>query len=325
MQVRWGVLGCASIAIEKVIPSFAHVADAEVVAIASRSQAKAAETATALGIPRAHGSYEALLADPDVDAVYIPLPNHLHAEWTIRAARAGKHVLCEKPLAPDRATAETMVAAAAEAGVLLMEAFMYRLHPTWVTAKRMVDDGEIGELRAIQSVFTFHGDDPTSIHNVAAYAGGSLYDIGCYPINVSRWFFDAEPDRILAQVARHPDWGVDVTVSAVLGFGDRQASFVCSTLIEDSQRVELLGSAGRIVIPIPFNIPLDRPTTITHFAGGNPPEEPGTRVIEFETRDQYAIEIEQFSAAVRAGGPVPIPPEDAYGTLDVITTILAGV
>lgn len=323
MQVRWGVLGCASIALEKVIPAFGHVPDAEVVAIASRTHAKAEVAAERLGIARAHGSYEELLADPHVDAVYIPLPNHLHAEWTIRAAGAGKHILCEKPLAPDRATAETMVAAAADAGVLLMEAFMYRLHPTWVTAKRMVDDGEIGELRAIQSVFTFFGDDPSAIHNIAGYAGGSLYDIGCYPINLSRWFFGGEPDRILADVHRHPDWDVDVTVSAVLGFGDRQASFLCSTLAEDSQRVELFGDRGRIVIPIPFNIPPDRPTRIVHYAGGNPPEDPGTTIHDFEPCDQYAVEIAQFSEAVRTGGPVPIPPEDAYGTLDVITGILA--
>jgi predicted dehydrogenase len=294
-----------------------------VVAIASRDASRAAAAAVALGIPRAHGSYEALLADADVEAVYVPLPNHLHAEWTMRAAAAGKHVLCEKPLAMSAAEAGEMIAACERAGVMLMEAFMYRLHPMWQRARELVDSGAVGELLAIQAFFSYRNVDPTNIRNIASYGGGAVMDIGCYPINVARWMFDGEPDEIVASVRRDAAFGTDVLTSAILAFGGRQASFTCSTQIEDDQRVHLVGTAGRLVIEIPFNIPPDRPTRIVRAAGGDPPVAPGIEVIEVPAADPYGVQADAFSTALRISAPVPLPPADAVGNLRVIEHILA--
>ena len=276
-RVRWGVLGCASIAVHKVIPAMQRSSRGDVIAIASRSIERAEEAASALGIPRAFGRYEDLLADADVEAVYIPLPNHLHAEWTRRAAEAGKHVLCEKPLAMNTGEATRMVEGCRDAGVELMEAFMYRLHPLWLRTHELVADGAIGELETIQAFFSYRNVDPANIRNIAAYGGGALMDIGCYPINVARWFFGGEPDRITASIRAHPTFGTDVLTSAILEFAGRQATFTCSTEIEDDQRVHLVGTAGRLVVPIPFNIPPDRPTQIIRRRGRQPAGRAGHR------------------------------------------------
>jgi predicted dehydrogenase len=320
--VRWGVLGGADIAVRKVIPALQASASGQVLALASRSDERASSAAARLGIPRAYGSYEALLADSDVEAVYIPLPNHLHREWTIRAAEAGKHVLCEKPLATSADEAREMIEACAAAGVLLMEAFMYRLHPMWRRVRTLVDEGAIGELFAIQSFFSYRNVDPTNIRNIAAFGGGAVMDIGCYPINVARWMFDAEPDDVAAAVRRDSDFGTDVLTSAVLDFAGRQASFTCSTQIEDHQRVDLVGTAGRLVIEIPFNIPPDRATRILRVAGGDPPVAPAIEVIEVPPADPYRVQGDAFAGAIREGTTVPIPPSDAVGTLAVIERIL---
>ncbi len=322
-RVRWGVLGCADIAVRKVIPALQASERGEVLALASRDDQRATATAAQLGIPRSYGSYEALLADPDVETVYIPLPNHLHREWTIRAAESGKHVLCEKPLAMNAAEAGEMIDACAAAGVLLMEAFMYRVHPLWRRVHDLVGDGAIGQLLAIQAFFSYRNVDPTNIRNIAAYGGGAVMDIGCYPINVARWLFGAEPDEVRAVVRRDPDFGTDVLTSAVLEFAGRQATFTCSTQIEDHQRVDLVGTAGRLVVEIPFNIPPDRATRLLRIAGGDPPVAPATEVIEVPAADPYGVQGDAFAAAVRDGTPVPIPPTDAIGTLTVIERILA--
>ena len=322
-RVRWGVLGCAAIALHKVIPAMQRSARCDVIAIASRSAARAAEAAGALGIPRSYGSYADLLADPDVEAVYIPLPNHLHAEWTRRAAEAGKHVLCEKPLAMDATEAAAMVEACRRAGVLLMEAFMYRLHPLWRRAHELVSSGAIGELETIQAFFSYRNVDPANIRNITDFGGGALMDIGCYPINVARWFFGGEPGRVSANVRRDATFGTDVLTSAILDFAGRQATFTCSTQIEDDQRVHLVGTAGRLVVEIPFNIPPDRPTRLLRVADGNPPVEPDIEVIEIPTADPYGVQGDGFSAAVRDGTPVPIPPDDAVANMAVIEQILA--
>ena len=321
--VRWGVLSTANIATQKVIPGLHKAANGEVLAIASRDDRRARATAEALGIPRWYGSYEALLADPDVDAVYVPLPNHLHAAWTIAAARAGKHVLCEKPLAMTAAEAEGMLTACREAGVLLMEAFMYRLHPSWVAACELVASGRIGRLRAVDSWFSYFNDDPADIRNILEAGGGALFDIGCYSVNLSRLLFGAEPDRVSAQVVRDPVSGVDVLTSGVLGFGDGVATFTCATRTEPDQRVDIYGTEGRISIGIPFNIPPDRPTSISVIAGGNPPVAPGSEVLTFDTADPYTVEAERFGAAILAGGPVPTPPGDAVANLRVIERLFA--
>ncbi len=322
-RVRWGVLGCAAIATHKVVPAMQRSERCEVVAIASRDLGRAAETAHSLGIPGHYGSYDDLLADPSVEAVYIPLPNHLHSEWTLRAAAAGKHVLCEKPLALSVAEATAMVDACRAAGVVLMEAFMYRLHPMWRRVRELVVAGLIGEVEAIQVFFSYRNVDPTNIRNIAAYGGGAMMDIGCYAVNVVRWMFDGEPTDVTAAVRRDPRFGTDVLASAVLDFGGRHATFTCSTQIESDQRVHLIGTNGRLLVEIPFNIPPDLPTRIVHAAGGDPPVAPGIEVIEIPAADPYSVQCDAFSAAVRDGSNVPIPPEDAIANMAVIERILA--
>jgi predicted dehydrogenase len=321
--VRWGVLGCAKIALTKVIPAMQRAENCEIVAIASRSVDRAGEAAAELGIERSYGTYNDLLDAQGIDAVYIPLPNHLHAEWTLRAARAGKHVLCEKPLAMTSAEAATMVAGCREAGVALMEAFMYRLHPLWVRTRDLVAAGRIGELRAIQAFFSYRNIDPADIRNVVEFGGGALMDIGCYPVNVTRMLFEAEPTDVQASVFRDPEFGTDVLTSAVLDFDGRQATFTCSTQLEPDQRVHLIGTEGRLLVEIPFNIPPDRPTRIIHTAGGAPPAAPGGEVIEIPPADQYEIQGQLFAAAVRDGSGVPTPPEDAIANMAVIEQIVA--
>ena len=321
--VRWGVLSTASIAVDKVIPGIQKATGCEVVAIGSRDGARARDVAGRMGIERAHDSYEALLADADVDAVYIPLPNHLHQRWTIAAARAGKHVLCEKPLALTADEAQGMVDACRDAGVLLMEAFMYRLHPSWTRVRELIAGGRIGRLRAVDSWFSFFNDDPANIRNIREAGGGALYDVGCYCVNLSRMLFGSEPQRVEAAIVRDPASGVDTLTSGLLAFGDGVATFGCSTRTEPDQRVDIYGSTGRISIGIPFNIPPDRPTRVFLTAGGDPPVAPATETLVFDTADPYTVEAERFAAAVRAGGPVPTPPDDAVANLRVIERLFA--
>jgi predicted dehydrogenase len=323
-RLRWGVLSTALIGRSKVIPGIQRAANCEVVAIASRDRSLAERVAAELAIPIAHGSYEALLADPNVDAVYIPLPNHLHATWSIAAVEAGKHVLCEKPLALTARDAQRMIEAADRAGVRLMEAFMYRLHPSWVAVREIVASGRIGRLTAVQSWFSFYNDDPANIRNALASGGGALYDIGCYGVNLSRMLFDGEPTGVTGVVVRDPVSGVDVVTSGILAFGDGLASFACSTRAEDDQRVDIYGTTGRISIEIPFNIPPGLPTRIFVTAGGEPPVAPDTETMLFEPADPYTFEAAAFAAAVLEDRPVPVPPADAVGNLRVIERILAG-
>jgi predicted dehydrogenase len=320
--VAWGVLGVAGIAVHKVIPAMQATGTTPVVAIASRTSGKAEQAAADLGIERAYGSYEELLADGDVEAVYIPLPNHLHAEWTAKAAAAGKHVLCEKPLAMSSAQAREMIEACNGAGVKLMEAFMYRHHPMWVEARRLVESGGIGDLLAVQSFFSYRNVDPENIRNVADYGGGALMDVGCYPVNVARMLFGSEPSGVKAAIRRDPEFGTDVLTSAVLDFGGRQATFTCSTQAENEQSVQIVGTNGRIEIEIPFNIPPDRPTRFFHYAGGDPPTDPHVEVHEFPATDQYGIQADLFSRAIRDDLPVPTDPSDAVANLEVMERIV---
>jgi predicted dehydrogenase len=321
-ELRWGVLSTASIAREKVIPGIQRADRCRVVAIASRDAARASDVARELSIPTVHGSYEALLGDSNVDAVYIPLPNHLHAEWAIAAARAGKHVLCEKPLALTSDDAERMVAVAEAEGVRLMEAFMYRLHPSWVAVRELVASGRIGKLMSVQSSFSYFNDDPTNIRNIQAAGGGALYDIGCYCVNLSRMLFAGEPTRVEGSILRDPASGVDILAAGLLEFEGGAATFTCSTRAEDDQQVHVYGTEGRLSIGIPFNIPPDRPTHIYLTHGGDPPVAPATQTITFETADPYSVEAASFAGAILDGGPTPVPPEDAVANLRVIEQLL---
>jgi len=321
-RLRWGVLSTASIAREKWIPGVRHGTRGEVVAIASRGGGTAAKVAAELAIPRAHDSYEALLADPTVDAVYIPLPNHLHHDWAIAAARAGKHVLCEKPLALSAAEAEAMVKAAGEAGVHLMEAFMYRLHPSWLAVRELVAGGRIGRLTTVQSWFSYYNVDPANIRNIRAAGGGALMDIGCYLINLSRMLFEAEPEHVAAAMERDGEDGVDVVTSGLLTFpGGGSATFTCAIRTEPDQRVHIYGTEGHISIGIPFNIPPDRPTNVYLTHGGDPPVAPNVERLTFEPADPYGVEADAFAAAILDGTPPPIPPADAIANTRVIEQV----
>jgi predicted dehydrogenase len=317
------VLSTASIGIEKVVPAIQRAGNAEVVAIASRDHGRAAEAAGLRGIPMAHGSYQALLDDDRVEAVYVPLPNHLHMEWTLAAAAAGKHVLCEKPLALTAADGQAMVDGCAAAGVVFAEAFMYRHHPTWVAVRELVSSGRLGDLLAIQTRFGYFNDDPTDIRNLGECGGGALMDIGCYPINLSRLLFGGEPTGVHASIRRDPVGGTDIVTSAILEFGAGQSSFVVSTRMEHVQRVEVLGSEGRVEVEIPFNIPMDRETRIHLFQGGDPPVAPAVETIAFAPVDQYTLQAEAFGRAVLDRQPLAFPPDDGVANMAVIEAVVA--
>lgn len=318
-RIRWGVLSTAKIAREKVIPGIQKSETGEAVAIASRDLELAQATATKLGIANAYGTYEQLLADADVDAVYIPLPNHLHVPWSLRAIEAGKHVLCEKPIGLSVAEAEQLAAAsAAHPQLKVMEAFMYRFHPQWQTARRLVREGRIGDLRTIQTGFAYFNNDPHNIRNKAEMGGGALMDIGCYPISLSRFIFDAEPLRVLGQIENDPATGVDRLTSAVMEFPRGTSTFTCGTQLVPYQRVNIFGTTGRIEIEIPFNAPPDRRCREWLQTGGDSVEE-----IAFDICDQYALQADAFGRAILEGTPVPTPLADAVANMRVIEQILA--
>jgi predicted dehydrogenase len=323
-RIRWGVMGTAKIATTNVLPAMRRAERSEVVAIASRDPSRAREVAASLGIARAHGSYESLLEDPDVDAVYIPLPNHLHAEWTLRAAGAGKHVLCEKPLAMNASQAREMVEATRRAGVGLMEAFMYRFHPQWTRIRELVAESRLGELGVIQGFFSYRNVDPANIRNVPEFGGGALLDIGCYPINAARMLFDAEPVAATGFVHRHPTFGTDATTSAILDFGGRHAAFTCSTEHEFDQWLHVVGSEGRLLVETPFNPPRDRPARLVLTRGPRSLGDPRPEAIDVSAADQYRIMVDRFSAAVLDGEEMPTSPEDAVGNMRAIDMVLQG-
>ena len=323
-HVRWGIISTADIGVSKVVPAIQAADNCEVVGIASRGYDRARDVADRLGIPHAHGSYEELLATPDIDAVYIPLPNDMHREWTLKAAEAGKHILCEKPLAMSSIEAQEIVDACAEAGVKLQEAFMYRHHPTWVKAVQLARSGAIGDLRAVQSWFSYYNDDPDDIRNKVENGGGAVMDIGCYNINLSRMLFDGEPERIESMVDRDPVMGIDILSSGLLDFGfKRQASFTCTIRSETYQRVHIFGTGGRIEIEIPFNIPVDVETRIHVTENASGPEDTPTETIVFPPANQYQIQAELFARSILDDTPVPVDPSDAVANMRVIEAVLS--
>ena len=313
MKVRWGVLGVAGIAVKKVMPAMQRGVDTTVVAIASRSLDKARQASAELAIPRAYGSYEELLADPEIEAVYNPLPNHLHVPWSIRAAEAGKHVLCEKPIALSAAEARTLLAARDRAGVLVQEAFMVRAHPQWLAVRERIRGGRVGELRTIHGFFSYFNRDPENVRNIASIGGGGLLDIGCYPVTLSRFLFGEEPRRVMALLERDPDFGTDRLTSGLLEFGAGTATFTCSTQLVGYQRVQVLGTKGRIEVEVPFNTVPDRPCRI-FLDDGRDPFGSGVEVETFEACDQYTLQGDLFSRAIRAGGPAPSPSRTRWRT-----------
>ena len=320
-KVRWGVLSTALIGTEKVIPAMQRGQYCEVVAIASRSLEKAQVTAESLGIPKAHGSYEALLTDPEVDAIYNPLPNHMHVPWSIKALEAGKHVLCEKPIGLSAAEGQQLVDAARSRPQLkVMEAFMFRHHPQWQKARQLVREGAVGSLRTIQTFFSYHLADPDNIRNIAEMGGGGLMDIGCYPISVSRFIFEREPDRVCGFVEYDPRFRTDRLASAVMDFGAldgaaTSATFTVGTQLAPYQRVNIFGTSGRVEIEIPFNAPRDRPCRLWHET------DDGIEEILLPTADQYTVQGDLFALAVLEDTEVPTPIEDAVANMRVIERI----
>ena len=315
-KIKWGVLSTAKIGLDKVIPALQAGQYCEVTAIASRDGDKAQAAARRLGIPKAYDSYEAILADPDVEAVYIPLPNHLHVPWSIKSLEAGKHVLCEKPIGLTSQEAQQLIEAAKRHPRLkVMEAFMYRHHPQWQLARRLVTEGQIGDLRTIQSFFSYRNVDPHNIRNSVAFGGGGLMDIGCYCISLSRFIFGAEPRRILGIADFDPAMGIDRLTSGVLEFEAGTSTFTCSTQLVPFQRVNLFGAEGRIEIEIPFNAPPDRPCRLWHQ------HKQETTEITVPVCDQYTIQGDLFSRAVLEDGPVPTPLADALANMRAIEAV----
>ncbi len=316
-KVKWGVLGAASIAIRKVIPGMQAGQWSEVAAIASRDLDKGQKAAQKLGIPKTYGSYEELLADPEIEAVYVPLPNHLHVPWSIKAAEAGKHVLCEKPLSLSVAEAKTLLAVRDRMSVKVGEAFMVKTHPQWLRTRELIREGRIGDLKAIMGVFSYFNRDAANVRNVVEWGGGGIMDIGCYPIVTSRFIFGDEPVRVSGLIERDPEFKTDRLASAILDFPSGQATFVCSTQMVPYQRMQFLGTKGRIEIEIPFNAPPDRPTRIfiddgkDVFGGGVVTE-------SFPICDQYTIQGDVFSRAIRGEGDLPMPIEDSIKNMAVI-------
>lgn len=315
-RVRWGILSTARIGVDQVIPAIQESSCAEVVAIASRDASRAETVASALNIPDHYGSYEELLAADNVDAVYNPLPNHLHVSWSIRALEAGRHVLCEKPIAPTLEEGQQLVDAGRRHPELkLMEAFMYRHSLQWQRARDMVRGGAIGDLRTIQTFFSFFNDDPGNIRNNPEWGGGAMLDIGCYPISLSRFIWGAEPKRVVATVEFDPRFQVDRLNSVILEFEGGTSTFSCSTQLADHQRVNIHGTGGRIELEIPFNAPKDRPCRMWHQEGTD------IREVELEVCNQYLAQNDLFCEAVLSGGDVPTPIEDAVSNMRVIEAV----
>lgn len=315
-KVRWGVLSTADIGIGQVLPAMQQGTYCDIAAIASRAPEKARTAAAKLGIQKTYGSYEELLADPEIDAIYNPLPNHLHVPWTIKALQAGKHVLCEKPIALTSAEAQTLLAAARQYPHLkVMEAFMYRFHPQWQRARQLVLDGKIGELRTIQSFFSYYLDDPNNIRNIAEAGGGAMLDIGCYTVSLSRFIFGAEPKRTFGEVEFDPQMKVDRLASGVLDFGRGTSTFTCGTQLAPYQRVNIFGTTGRVEIEIPFNAPANQSCKIFYEHDGK------TEVIQLEACNQYTLQGDAFSQAILNHTAVPTPLEDAVANMKAIEAI----
>ena len=319
-KVKWGIISTAKIGWEKVIPAMQNGELCDIQAIASRDLDRAKAMADRLGIPKAYGSYEELLADPEIEAVYNPLPNHLHVPVSIQAAEAGKHVLCEKPLSMNASEAEELIAARDRTGVLIQEAFMVRWHPQWLRAREIVRSGEIGELRGIQGLFSYHNVDPSNVRNIADIGGGGIMDIGVYPTVTARFLFEDEPTRVVSLLERDPNFKTDRLGSVIYDFPAGQASFMCSTQMAPYQRMHICGTKGRIEVEIPFNAPPDKPCRIFvddgSVLGGH-----AAREETFSICDQYGIQGDGFSRHIRSGEPLEFPLENSLAQMKIVDAI----
>ncbi len=319
-KIQWGVLGTANIAVNKVIPSMQDTMRCEISAIASRDIDKAKAIARNLGIEKSYGSYEELLADPKIDAIYNPLPNHLHLEWTSKATEAGKHVLCEKPIGLNADEVRKLIALRDRTNVKIQEAFMLRTHPTWIAVRNLIKSGRIGDLRAITGFFSYFNEDRSNIRNKLEMGGGALLDIGCYCINISRFIFEDEPKRVSSLIERDSETGIDKMTSAILEFPNGHSTFTCSTQLVPYQIMQFLGTKGRIEVQIPFNIPLDSPTKIFIDDGSDLFGEK-IETIEFKPANQYTIQGDTFSKAILEDCPQEISLEDSFRNMAAIDAV----
>ncbi|TAM03372.1 MAG: Gfo/Idh/MocA family oxidoreductase [Paraburkholderia sp.] len=317
--IVWGILGTGKIN-DKVVVPMNSAPQCRVKGIASRDPQKAREAAAKYGLPVAYDSYEALLADPEIDAVYIPLPNHIHVEWAIKSVDAGKHVLCEKPIGLNAEQAAQLVAARDRSGRYIQEAFMVRTHPQWLKVRALIDEGAIGELRAITGGFTYSNTNPHDIRNQSELGGGGLLDIGCYPITTSRFVIGREPRRVVALMERDPAFEVDRLGSVMMDFDGVQASFFYSTQIHPYQRMQFHGTAGRIEVEIPFNAPNDQPTRLL-VSERTSARAIDDRWVELPACDQYGVAAAVFAQAILSGGPQAIPLDDACANMRVIDAV----
>ena len=317
MKINWGILSTAHIAMEAVIPAMLKSKYCSITAIASRSSKKAKAAAQQFQIPKHYGTYQALLNDQEIEAVYIPLPNHLHVTWAIKALQAGKHVLLEKPIALSSVEAQLLLKESNKYPKLkLMEAFMYKHHPQWIAVKEMIKNGDIGELKMIQSAFSFFDDDPTSIVNIKKYGGGSLMDVGCYPISIARFLFDAEPKSVAAKIVYHPKFEVDILASGMLEFEQGYANFFSGIQMTDHQEVHIFGTVGSIKMELPFNPPTDQATKIELLKAEQKKE------IYFEITDQYTLQAEYFSLAILNDTTIQFRLEDSICNMIVIEKLI---
>jgi predicted dehydrogenase len=319
-KVAWGVLGVANIGVKKVIPAMQRGEWCQMAAIASRDLSRAKEAAKELGIGKAYGSYEELLADPEIEAIYNPLPNHLHVPWSIKAAEAGKHVLCEKPISLTVPEANSLLQTRDRTGVKIQEAFMVRTHPQWLKAIDLVKSGKIGDLRSISGYFSYFNRDPKNIRNILEYGGGAVMDIGCYLIYTARLIFGEEPTRVLGIVEKDPEMQTDILTSGILHFPSGQSIFTCSTQVAPYQRVQIIGTEGRIEVEIPFNAPPDKPCRI-FLDDGKDLSGRSAEIIEFEVCDQYTIQGDLFSKSIREGTELAVPLEGSIRNMAVIDAV----
>jgi predicted dehydrogenase len=320
-KVKWGILSTASIAQRRVLPAMLHCEHAELCAIASRSLDKGKAVANKFAIPKVYGSYEELLADPDIEAIYNPLPNHLHAEWSIRAASRHKHVLIEKPIGRNVAEARRLLEASYKFQVKIGEAFMVRTHPQWLRTAELAQSGRIGKLRSILGYFSYFNVDPHNSRNISEDAGGALMDIGCYPIKTSRFVFGEEPVRVIASIERDPTFQTDRLTSAILEFPSGQSVFTVSTQMVYYQKMQFFGTTGRIDIEIPFNAAIDKPTRIFIDDGKDLYAGPSAVIESFPVCNQFTIQADLFSRAIRENTEVPNPLEDAICNMAVIDAL----
>ena len=318
-KVRWGVMGSAKIALKKVIPSMSYCKYAVVEAIASRNEELAISAAEDLEIPKAYGSYEDLLNDKDIDAIYIPLPNHLHLEWTMKCIEAGKHVLCEKPFVLNHKDVSKLIQLRNRSKLKIGEAFMVRSHPRWTAIKEIIDKGVIGEMNLIRGFFSYYNDDAQNIRNQYSEGGGGIWDIGCYPVQISRYLFGKNPKRVSASLIYDSKYKVDILGSVILEFENGLCSFSVGTQLARYQSVQIFGRNKWIDVEMPFNPPIIESSEI-QIVSEEDPAAP-RQIITIPPADQFTLQADAFSKAILDNKDEPVTLEDTLGNTLTIEAI----